>query len=48
MSDKPKPADSEQPWRPYAPSKETPWDMRRVLHLHHQNPLPHASPSTAA
>jgi uncharacterized protein (DUF1800 family) len=34
MSDKPKPADSGLFWRPYTPSKETPWNLRRVVHLH--------------
>jgi hypothetical protein len=34
MSDKLQSSDSRQPWRPYTPSKETPWDLRRVVHLH--------------
>lgn len=34
MSDKPKPVDSGQFWRPYTSSKKTPWDLRRVVHLH--------------
>jgi uncharacterized protein (DUF1800 family) len=34
MNDKLKSADSVQFWRPYTPSKETPWDLRRVVHLH--------------
>lgn len=34
MSDNPKRVASEQFWRPYTPSKETPWDLRRVVHLH--------------
>ena len=34
MNDNPKPADAGQPWQPYTPSKERPWDLRRVVHLH--------------
>ncbi len=34
MSDKPRSVDAGDPWRPYTPSKETPWDLRRVVHLH--------------
>ena len=34
MSDKPQAADRGKPWHPYTPSKETPWDLRRVVHLH--------------
>jgi uncharacterized protein (DUF1800 family) len=34
MNDKPKSADVGHPWRPYAPCTETPWDLRRVVHLH--------------
>lgn len=34
MSDKPQPSDSGQPWRPYVPSKDAPWNLRRVVHLH--------------
>jgi uncharacterized protein (DUF1800 family) len=26
--------DSTNPWAPYAPSPEAPWDLRRVVHLH--------------
>src|SRR5947209_14973142 len=24
------------PWEPYAPSSDAPWDLRRVVHLHHR------------
>jgi hypothetical protein len=34
MSDTSKLADAGNPWAPYAPSKEAPWDLRRVVHLH--------------
>jgi uncharacterized protein (DUF1800 family) len=27
-------SDSTSPWAPYVPSKEAPWDLRRVVHLH--------------
>jgi uncharacterized protein (DUF1800 family) len=29
-----KPSGPGQPWRPYAPSQDAPWDLRRVVHLH--------------
>jgi hypothetical protein len=25
---------AENPWAPYIPTKETPWNLRRVVHLH--------------
>src|SRR5262249_51555323 len=28
------PAAPQDPWAPYAPSREAPWDLRRVVHLH--------------
>jgi uncharacterized protein (DUF1800 family) len=34
MSDKPRFSGYGQFWRPYTPSKQTPWDLRRVVHLH--------------
>jgi hypothetical protein len=34
MNDYPKPADAGNLWRPYVPSKDAPWDLRRVVHLH--------------
>jgi hypothetical protein len=34
MNDNPKAADAGNLWCPYTPSKETPWDLRRVVHLH--------------
>src|SRR5215831_4710165 len=29
-----KPPEVAGPWRPYTPSKDAPWDLRRVVHLH--------------
>ena len=26
--------DPTSPWAPYSPTKEAPWDLRRVVHLH--------------
>jgi uncharacterized protein (DUF1800 family) len=34
MSDTAKLPASADPWAPYSPSKEVPWDLRRVVHLH--------------
>jgi uncharacterized protein (DUF1800 family) len=34
MSDESKPTDQGQSWRPYTPSKDSPWNLRRVVHLH--------------
>src|SRR5579864_8387772 len=34
MSDKPRLADAGPSWAPFAPTTETPWDLRRVVHLH--------------
>jgi uncharacterized protein (DUF1800 family) len=34
MSAPTKPPETADPWAPYAPSKEAPWDLRRVVHLH--------------
>jgi uncharacterized protein (DUF1800 family) len=34
MSGTTKIAEPACPWAPYAPSKEAPWDLRRVVHLH--------------
>jgi uncharacterized protein (DUF1800 family) len=34
MSEKPTPGRAENPWAPYAPTEEAPWDLRRVVHLH--------------
>jgi uncharacterized protein (DUF1800 family) len=34
MFDRGKLSEAGSPWAPYAPSKETPWDLRRVVHLH--------------
>jgi hypothetical protein len=28
------PGRADNPWAPYAPTKEAPWDLRRVVHLH--------------
>ena len=30
----PKPGGAAQPWAPYVPDAQTPWDLRRVVHLH--------------
>ena len=30
----PKTARSSDPWAPYVPCDEAPWDLRRVVHLH--------------
>jgi uncharacterized protein (DUF1800 family) len=34
MSDAATPIRIQDPWAPYVPSKEAPWDLRRVVHLH--------------
>jgi uncharacterized protein (DUF1800 family) len=34
MSKAPQPARIEDPWAPYVPSKEAPWTLRLVVHLH--------------
>jgi uncharacterized protein (DUF1800 family) len=34
MSDTPKTAPTDSLWTPYSPGKETPWNLRRVAHLH--------------
>src|SRR5579884_3568144 len=34
MNDKPQTAAMGKPWHPYTPGKETPWGLRRVVHLH--------------
>ena len=34
MSNTSKPRGPANPWAPYAPSEESPWDLRRVVHLH--------------
>src|SRR5215471_2481103 len=34
MSDDTKRPDNRPPWAPYVPSPETPWNLRRVVHLH--------------
>jgi uncharacterized protein (DUF1800 family) len=34
MSDKLQPSEPGRVWRPFVPSKETPWNLRRVVHLH--------------
>ncbi len=34
MSDEHKPSESGPVWRPFVPSKETPWNLLRVVHLH--------------
>jgi hypothetical protein len=33
MTEKPTPRRADNPWAPYAPTKEAPWDVRRVVHL---------------
>jgi uncharacterized protein (DUF1800 family) len=34
MSEKSTPSRAGNPWAPYAPTGEAPWDLRRVVHLH--------------
>src|SRR5215470_4510173 len=34
MDDDTKQPDDRSPWTPYEPSRTTPWDLRRVVHLH--------------
>src|SRR5271154_5628635 len=34
MTDTPRSAGTADCWAPYVPSREMPWDLRRVVHLH--------------
>src|SRR5271154_6016298 len=34
MTDTPRSAGTADCWAPYVPSREMPWDLRRIVHLH--------------